>query len=56
MSSNILGWPKTSFGFLHNMLQKILNELFGQPNTRMTCFERVIGQVFDIKYKRRRGH
>ena len=29
----ILGWPKTSFGFLCNILQKNLNKLFDQSNT-----------------------
>ena len=28
----LLGWPKTSFKFVHNTLWKNLNELFGQPN------------------------
>ena len=28
----ILGWPKTSFTFFHNILQKTLSEIFGQPN------------------------
>ena len=27
----ILGWPKSSFGFFCNILQKNPNELFGQP-------------------------
>ena len=27
----MLGWPKSSFGFFHNILQKNLNELSGQP-------------------------
>ena len=29
---NVLGWPKSSFGFFHNILWKNPNELFGQPN------------------------
>ena len=29
---HILGWPKSSFGFLHIILQKHLNDLIGQPN------------------------
>ena len=29
---NILGWPKSSFGFFCKMLWKSLNELYGQPN------------------------
>ena len=29
----ILGWPKSSFGFFHYMVQKNPNELFGQPNS-----------------------
>ena len=36
--SNILGWPKSSFGFLCNFLQKNMNELFGQPNIKMHEF------------------
>ena len=28
----LLAWPKGSFGFFHKILQKNLNELFGQPN------------------------
>ena len=27
----VLGWPKISFRFFHNILQKNPNELFGQP-------------------------
>ena len=30
--NNILGWPKSSFGFFYKMLQKNPNELFAQPN------------------------
>jgi len=29
----ILGWPKSSFGFLCNTLWKKPNDIFGQPNT-----------------------
>ena len=29
---HVLGWPKSSFGFFHKMVQKNLNKLFGQPN------------------------
>ena len=29
----ILGWPKSSFGVFHNILQKNPNRHFGQPNT-----------------------
>ena len=36
--SNILGWPKSSFGFFCNFLQKNMNELFGQPNIKMHEF------------------
>ena len=32
--SQILGWPKSSFGFFHNILR---NELFGQPSTWPGC-------------------
>jgi len=28
----LLGWPKSSFGFFCNIIQKNLNKLFGQPN------------------------
>ena len=28
----ILGWPRSSLGFLHNILQKNLNKPFGQPS------------------------
>ena len=27
-----LGWPESSFGFFHRMLQENLGELFGQPS------------------------
>ena len=27
-----LGWPESSFGVFHRMLQENLDELFGQPN------------------------
>ena len=27
---DVLGWPKSSFGFFHNIMQENLNELFGQ--------------------------
>ena len=36
--SNILGWPNSSFGFSCNILQKNMNELFGQPNIKMHEF------------------
>ena len=29
----ILGWPKSSFGFVCNTLWKKPNDIFGQPNT-----------------------
>ena len=29
---DILGWPKSSFGFFHCILWKTWNELIGQPN------------------------
>ena len=29
----MLGWPKTSFGFFHDSVQKSLNKRFGQPST-----------------------
>ena len=29
---NLLGWPKSLFGFFHKILQKNPNEVFGQPN------------------------
>ena len=29
----ILGWPKSLFRFLHTILQKNPNELFGQPKS-----------------------
>ena len=29
----LLGWPKSSFGFFHKMVQKIPNKLFVQTNT-----------------------
>ena len=29
----MLGWPKVLFGFFYNILQKNLNELFGQPSS-----------------------
>ena len=35
----MLGWPKSSFGFFHNIGQKDPNEVFGQPRNfdlRMT--------------------
>ena len=27
---DVLGWPKSSFGFFHNIMQENLNELLGQ--------------------------
>ena len=33
--SIILGWPKSSFGFFHQMLQKKLKDLFGQPSNNL---------------------
>ena len=32
ISLAILGWPKSSFVFSHNIFWKTTNELFGQPN------------------------
>jgi len=35
----IIGWPKSSFGFFHNIVQKDPDKLFGQPSNlglRMT--------------------
>ena len=32
-AAKVLGWPKTSFGFFHMMVQQSPNELFGQLNT-----------------------
>ena len=29
----VLGWPKASFGFFYNILQKNLSEILGQSNT-----------------------
>ena len=31
-STNLLDWPKSSFGSFHKMVWKKLTELFGQPN------------------------
>ena len=31
--TKLLGWPKSSFGFFHNILQEKLKECFGQSNT-----------------------
>ena len=33
----VLGWPKSSFGFLFNSLQKTPYGLFGQPSTYYLC-------------------
>ena len=32
LHSQVLGWPKSSFGFFRNILWKNPIELFGQPN------------------------
>ena len=34
----ILGWPKSAFGFFHNIGRETPNGLFGQPNTANVCF------------------
>lgn len=31
----LLVWPKSFFGLSHSILQKNLNEIFGQPNTKV---------------------
>ena len=33
--TNVLGWPKSQFGFFHNSIGKNQNELFGQSNIRI---------------------
>ena len=38
--TKLLGWPKSSFGFFHNILQKNPNELFGQPNILTPSFQK----------------
>ena len=42
MPSDLLGWPKTSFGFFHNILWKNPTEYFGQSNTLELC---ILGQI-----------
>lgn len=34
----ILGWPKSAFGFFHNIGWETPNGLFGQPSTANVCF------------------
>ena len=36
------GWPKSLFGFFHNILQKNANDLFGQPNTNKPVMVSII--------------
>ena len=33
--SLVWGWPKSLFRFFHEMVQKNLNKLFGQPKTEV---------------------
>ena len=34
----ILGWPKSAFGFFHNIGWETPNGLFGQPSIANVCF------------------
>ena len=45
MGEEIMGWPKTSFGFFCKMLWKNLNEHFDQPNRS----EREIESLFQVQ-------
>ena len=38
-SGEVLGWPKSSFGFFHTIAQKNLNKFFGKPNSLELSFE-----------------
>ena len=42
MPSDLLGWPKTSFRFFHNILWKNPKEYFGQFSTLELC---ILGQI-----------
>ena len=44
----ILGWPKSSFGFFCNILQKNPNELFGQPNINILPYIKLTSIKFFI--------
>ena len=35
--TDILGWPKNSFGFFHKMIQKNPSQLFGQSSICFVC-------------------
>ena len=53
--SEVLGWPKRSFGFSHMMLWKNPNELFGQPNTILIQWFislKTFGFCFCLKFRK----
>lgn len=45
------GWPKSSFGFLHKMLQKKPKELLGQPNISIILLGVVLKTDFFLVFK-----
>ena len=45
----MLGWPKSSFGFFHNIFWKNLSELFGQPN--IWTFFIHVNEIYDQLYQ-----
>ena len=54
----VLGWPKSSFGFFHNVLQKNLRALFGQPRTVLdsTCKQSHVIQMVSYNGSWTPGH
>ena len=41
-NAQVVGRPKNSFGFSHNILRKNPNELFGQLNTTWLPFQKAV--------------
>ena len=41
-NAQVLGRPKNSFGFSHNILRKNPNEFFGQLNTTWSPFQKAV--------------
>ena len=45
---DLFGWPESSFRVFHKMLQKIPNELLGQPNRMCIDFSSCIDIIFNF--------
>ena len=37
-ATHVVSWPKSAFGFFHEVLQKNPNKLFGRPKTQIPSF------------------